>query len=232
MLFQKMRIIVPITLVLIIGVILALGGLDTRRAQRSDGPVSMPERVAGYTVLDVRTSDNTVCYFKDVPHFILQSTKLTHEDLWSSDALDVSAIQQDLLDKGFPEGTEISITGPGISKETAVQERDRWNNLREANGCISFGGRRGQSDESSDALVDISQLQVKYLQNPGYATVVDREIDPNTNHNAQSVVLTAPQVGDNQSNFSAFLNNGFTNAPSGYLLQYGFLFDDGYGAVV
>ena len=48
--------------------------------------------------------------------------------------------------------------------------------------------------------------------NPGYSTVVDSEIGAYTNHNAQSVILEAPRIGNSQSNISAFLNNGLTNA--------------------
>ena len=67
---------------------------------------------------------------------------------------------------------------------------------------------------------------------PGYSLVVDSEIGPYTNHNAQSIILQAPQIGSSQSHFSAFLNNGYTNAPSGELLQNGLLFDGEYGSVV
>ena len=67
---------------------------------------------------------------------------------------------------------------------------------------------------------------------PGYSLVVDSEIGPYTDHNAQSVILEAPWIGSSQSNFSAFLNNGFTNAPRGDLLQNGLIFDGEDGGVV
>ena len=68
--------------------------------------------------------------------------------------------------------------------------------------------------------------------NPGYSVIVDSEIGPRTNHNAQSVILEAPQIGDSQSNFNAFLNNGLSNTVPGQLLQNGLLFDGEQGSVV
>lgn len=59
---------------------------------------------------------------------------------------------------------------------------------------------------------------------------MDSEIGPFTDHNAQSVLLEAPRIGNSQSNFSAFLNNGLTSAND--LLQNGLLFDLSRGSVV
>ena len=158
MLFPRARIIFPATLVLIlIGSVLVLDGLAIGGTHEADEPASMPERIAGYEVLYVNTKDNTVCYSKDVPLFILQSTEETLDDLWSSDTFDMGAIRQDLRDKGFPEETEVGIDGPGSSKEMALQVRARWNKVREANGCIRFGGSQDETADSESALDGVSQ---------------------------------------------------------------------------
>ena len=128
--FRNMRVIIPATLVLVIGAVVVLGDPAIRGSQGSDEPAPIPDHVAGYEVLDVQTRDNTTCYSIDVPTVILKSTEATYQDALSSDSLDMGAIEKGLRDKGFPEGTRIGIAGPGSSKEEALEARTKWNRLR------------------------------------------------------------------------------------------------------
>ena len=203
-------------------------------AEGSDEPPVIPERIAGLEVLDVQNKENTSCYPKDTPLFVLQSTHSTHEGLMADSDL-MEAIDRDLEEKGFPEGTEVMFSGPSGSKDEASGFRRQWNTQRDTNGCIQFVDPRSAGDSETEVSGKASQIGTQYSERPGYATVVDLEISTNTDtdYNAQSVVLTAPTVGDNQDYFSAFLNNGYTDAsPRGYLLQDGFVFEDGDGTVV
>ena len=207
---------------------LVFGWLAADRAQGDTPAQSTPERIAGYEVLGVRNSDNTTCYPGAAPLVILKTSAPTQESLLSSNAPNMDAIQRGLQDAGFPEGTSIGMAGPGITAEMESSGRSKWNSQREANGCIQFGGGHRDTAESgtSGDVASFPNL------NPGYSVIVDSEIGPYTDHNAQSVILEAPAIGDSQSNFSAFLNNGFTNSARGNLLQNGLLFDGAYGSVV
>ena len=197
---------------------------------RAEGdPPPTPERIAGLEVLGVRNSDNTTCYPSDSPLVMLKSSAPSHDNLLSSSVPDMDAINRGLRDAGFPEGTEVGIAGPGITAEMEASELAKWNALRKANGCIQLGGgsRDSGEDGSSSSVADFNPNL-----SPGYSNIVDSEIGPYTNHNAQSVILEAPTIGDSQSNFSAFLNNGLSNAAPGQLMQNGFLFDGEEGGVI
>ena len=145
---------------------------------------STPERIAGYDVLGVRNSDNTTCYSADVPTVILKASALSQEDLFSGDGPDNDAIDSGLQSAGFPEGTTIMIFGPDLTKSMVSDMQDDWNSTRESNGCIQFGGGSHDPEENTSA----GPMAVGHID-PGYSTIVDSEIGPFTDHNAQSVLL-------------------------------------------
>ena len=131
-----------ITTVLVLMVIAGLmfGWLAVDRAQGDSPAQPIPERIAGYEVLGVRNSDNTVCYSDDVPTVVLGANASTLGDLFSNNTPNIDAIERGLQDAGFPEGTRIAISGPGITAEMESSQRSNWNSIRESNGCIQFGG--------------------------------------------------------------------------------------------
>ena len=184
-----------ITTVLVLMVIAGLMfvWLAVDRAQGDSPAQPIPERIAGYEVLGVRNSDNTTCYPSNSTLVILKSGASSHDNLLSSNAPDMDAINRGLRDAGFPEGTEIGIAGPGITAEMEASELAKWNSLRKANGCIQFGGGNRDDGENgaSNAVAGFNPNL-----NPGYSVVVDSEIGPRTNHNAQSVILEAPRIGN------------------------------------
>ena len=110
----------------------------------------IPKHIAGHEVLSVQNSDNTVCYFDDVPTVILAATAPSQEALLSTDAPNMTAINQALRDANFPEGTRIGMTGPGITKAMVEQEQAKWNSIRKINGCIQFGGGHHDRDKMSE----------------------------------------------------------------------------------
>ena len=218
----------PVALLLLIGLVLALDGLMTGKVHSAnDNPAPPPERIGGYEVLDIKTQENTACYDRKEPHVILRALSESHKDLLSS--VNTNAIKRDLRNYGFPEETTISIVGPFHTREQAQYKRARWNQKRNIVGCVQFGGTQ-EEDQSEDGPTESDDADQRLPISPGYATVVDNDIGPYTNHNVQSVVLIAPTVGDNQSFFSAFLNNALTVHI--YLLQNGLIFENGYGDVV
>lgn len=112
---------------------------------------STPERIAGYEVLGVRNSDNTTCYSEDVPTVILKASALSEENLFSGDGPDTEAIDSGLQAAGFPAGTRIAISGPGLTKEMVSDQQDSWNSARDSNGCIQFGGGHHDPEETANA---------------------------------------------------------------------------------
>ena len=147
MLYLRKTAILTTGLVLVALAGLILGWLAVDRAQGANSAQSTPERIAGHEVLDMRNSDNTVCYSDDVPTIVLRASASSQENLLSSDAPNLGAIQRGLRSAGFPEGTRISLVGPGITAEMVSNEQARWNSIRETNGCIHFGG-----PQNSEAL--------------------------------------------------------------------------------
>ena len=99
-----------------------------------------PQRIAGYEVLGVESSDNMKCYFASAPTVILAATSQSVDSLLSEDAPDMDAIKRGLKDEGYPEGTSVGFAGPGITKQMVEEHRLRWNAIREERGCIQFGG--------------------------------------------------------------------------------------------
>ena len=209
----------------------AMAGVDSVYPSQ-DSP---PTHIASHEVMQIRNSDNTPCYPSDAPPTVtLAASAPGLENLLSSGAPNMAAIKQDLQSNGFPEGTRVSMTGPGITKAMVKKIQDKANAHRRERGCIQFG-------KLDDAVLDDTVLDspgqstgpaMHSHLNPGYSVIMDTEITGQGNHNGQSVILTAPTIGNNQDNFSAFLNNGYTNAIPGWLLQNGLLFDGSVGSVV
>ena len=98
------------------------------------------QRIAGYEVLGVQSSDNLKCYFGPAPMVILAATSQSADSLLSEDAPDFAAIERGLKDEGYPDETGIVLSGPGITKQMVEKQRLRWNAIREERGCIQFGG--------------------------------------------------------------------------------------------
>ena len=188
----------------------AMAGVDSAYSSQ-DSP---PTHIAGHEVMQIRTSDNTPCYPSEAPPTVtLAASAPGLENLLSSDAPNMAAIKQDLQSKGFPEDTTVTMTGPGITKAMVKKIQDESNARRTERGCIQFG-------KLDDAVLDqpgqpgpsVGPAMHSHLS-PGYSVIMDTEITSQSNHNAQSVILTAPTIGNNQNNFSAFLNNGRFGCP-------------------
>ena len=215
---------------LLSGVALATGFPPGFGATSDD---ATPERIAGHEVLGVQNSDNLKCYSGPGPMVILAASSQSADILLSEDGPDFDAIKRALNDEGYSDETGIVLSGPGITKQMVENQRLRWNRIQEERGCIQFGGPHDLEEDQVSGGPAQSYAQINPNLQPGYSKVVDSEVGPYTNHNAQSVILEAPQIGDNQSNFSAFLNNGFANeSPLGSLLQNGLLFNGEEGSVV
>lgn len=165
------------------------------------------DRIAGYEVLMVKNSADTPCLGKTSSDLILRASQGTVGNFQAGN--NVAAVMKYLRDNGFSEDTGISFVGPEITRAQLEYEHARWNQTQIDQECLQLVGQ------------STSHIQ------PGYAVVVDTEIGLFTDHNAQSVELLAPTVGNNQSFFSAYLNNGITTAAD--LLQEGFLFQYGIG---
>ena len=122
---NRLRTVFPIMLMMAIGLGFMLLGPLSSSAQGSDDSKSYPERLAGHEVLGVRDSDNTSCYAKTVPLFVLKSTETSANNLMASDDFDMDAIKQAIVDEGHPEDSEIIIAGPSSSKKRS--SRSKWN---------------------------------------------------------------------------------------------------------
>ena len=111
----------------------------------------------------------------------------------------MAAIKQDLQAKGFPEDTTVTMTGPGITKAMVKKIQDESNARRTERGCIQFGklddGRAGPARPARAVRGPSDALPLS----PGYSVIMDTEITSQSNHNAQSVILTAPTIGNNQT---------------------------------
>ena len=99
-----------------------------------------PQRIAGYEVLGVQSSDNVKCYFGPAPTVILAATSQSADKLLSEDAPDFDDIKRGLKEEGYPDETGIVLSGPGITKQMVEKHRLRWNAIREERGCVQFGG--------------------------------------------------------------------------------------------
>ena len=97
------------------------------------------QRIAGYEVLGVQSSDNLKCYFGPAPMVILAATSQSADILLSEEGPDIDAIKRALKDEGYPDETGIVLSGPGITKQMVEKQRLRWNAIREERGCIQFG---------------------------------------------------------------------------------------------
>ena len=95
--------------------------------------------IAGHEIMHIRHSGNTPCYPSGLPPIVtLAADAPSIDKLLSSDAPDMAAIEEDLLANGFPDGTYISLTGPGLSKAMMEGVRERANATRREKGCIKF----------------------------------------------------------------------------------------------
>ena len=229
-LIKRTRLGIPalMMLAIILGIIFL--GAPNRDAQaQDDDKTAYPERLAGYDVLNVRDADNTQCYSKPEPMFVVKMAETSIDNLMSSNDFDLDDIKEAIVAAGHPENSGIILAGPSATKAKELEKHSDWNDLRSERGCVKFGNKTNR-EHSHNRTDGVPTPNTFYHYEPGLAVIVDDEIAYNSNHNAQSVDLIAPTVGDNQNNFSAFLNNGCTTG--GDLLQSGFYFEAGAGYLV
>jgi hypothetical protein len=184
----------------------------------------IPETLSGYPVLAVLTEHNSACMKPGEKRIILQSPELWTEDI--PHVFPKETIEEELQTIGLPTSKRpgLSITGPGVTREQLVNQLEQSYHFYKTRDCPTF--------------------ELKPASDPGFLRIQNLDADDQhpdnngyTDINGQSVILTAPKVGDNQQTFpvcnpfpycevkggvSAFLNNGVTDKD--YFLQVGFKF--------
>ena len=180
-------------LAIILGVIFL--GAPNRDAQaQDDDKTAYPERLAGYDVLNVRDADNTQCYSKPEPMFVVKMAETSIDNLMSSNDFDLDDIKEAIVAAGHPENSGIILAGPSATKAKELEKHSDWNDLRSERGCVKFGNKTNR-EHSHNRTDGVPTPNTFYHYEPGLAVIVDDEIAYNSNHNAQSVDLIAPTVG-------------------------------------
>ena len=185
----------------------------------------IPETLGGYPVLAVLTEDNSACMKSGEKRLILQSP-----ELWTEAGPSVfpkETIEQEMqaFARTKSKRPGLSITGPGVTREQLVSQLEQSYRFHKTHDCPTF-----ELPPNND---------FKAGSGPGFSKILNLDADDQhpdnngyTDINGQSVILTAPTVGDKQQQFfenliliggySAFLNNAVTDKD--YFLQVGFYF--------
>jgi hypothetical protein len=180
---------------------------------------NLPEKLADYNVLAVLTSDNVICFQPGQKRLILQTTQNFEEFLKN----DNQAFLNNELSK-LQEKWSISIVGPGVSQEQVWSQNEKWNDQARSENCPKL----------LPAETNPNGFETVYTQEAfGRAKFENIDAGNFSDDNAQSVNLIAPAtVGNNQDLYMAFLNNVRVDNATFFILQNGFLFEDGVGKVV
>ncbi len=99
----------------------------------------LPERIGGYKVLAVLTSDNTACMMPGEKRLILQADHSNVDDYLKNS--DPEAVKKELEQRGLAEMAKwgFQIVGPGANLETILSEHQKWNEQAQKSGCVRFG---------------------------------------------------------------------------------------------
>lgn len=132
----------PVKLLIAVALLVTLLGMLTQPTIFSYDPAlyGLPDTLAGYTVIAVQTSENTICLHSERKRLILQATESTTDYFLASadpDAVTAELIQLGLVDQ-FEHG--YTFVGPGVTQEQIILELEKtestlrvaWNGICQA----------------------------------------------------------------------------------------------------
>lgn len=170
----------------------------------------IPDTIAGYTVLAVKTSENTACMLSGTKRIIVQTSDSDVDEFLRNN--NPNAVQQELASlKLATTNWELEYVGPGVvwSEEEFLSQNDEWNSQFRFSECLKFEPLNMQTGTR------VSGLGIFQNTDAGLYT----------NDNAQSINIVVPStIGTTQNAASTILNNVETAGSSFYFLQNGITF--------
>jgi hypothetical protein len=123
--------VLSILLLLIIGGLIAVLVTGARASPSQSREI--PDEIAGYEVLFVKTKETTLCYPLDYPEITLRAKESSVDEFLGS-STSHSSVEKELKKLGFDE-VGIAFAGPAITREQLIQLNDEWNANSRSSGC-------------------------------------------------------------------------------------------------
>lgn len=179
----------------------------------------LPPSIGEYKIIAVLNQKNSSCMRDGEKRMILQSHKRNLNDFLK--ATESAPIEQVMVRGNLKEYADWgwTVVGPVVSRSNVLDSYKSNLRFTKEFGCVTLGPIGGKIESALPAC-----------QKRGFA--YDQNEDPSVqfNLNAQSVLLLAPQIGNKQTCFTAFLNNVKTDKDT--FLQVGMRFAQGAGSMI
>lgn len=225
--------------------------IEVNMEQYAPANYGIPNIIAGYKVLAVFSSYNTICIPKDKIRVVVQVEERTVDSLLQSTTYQtiVAAFEQLNIT------VDVQIVGPEVEKEVILQENERWNSYARIHGC-----KKSQKPSDIDAFEYIDspdtiiplpktdnedldqdqsnnntkasprtgndgQIVLRPSPSNGYAIFENINAGSFLDDNGQAVSIIAPSIGPGQDLYSAIFNNIQVDSPIYYVQQNGLGFD-------
>ena len=175
----------------------------------------IPSSVNGLPVIFIKTSENTL-YLDEHEKILVLFDNASSTGL---ESIEKYSIFEYFEENPLPKGFSLQIyAGEGASIEEFMRMHKKNNATFEKYGHIQLGGQIAYSEQSG------TKSCTTYYQTYAGINILDT---PGDDVQGLHIEIEAPEVGDNQSDYSALLVNGWSN--NDFFMQAGQLYYSGQG---
>ncbi len=179
----------------------------------------LPTTIGRYEVLAVVNEKNSTCLRPSQKQLVVRAPDQSMDDFLKADLLGLT--NKVLSESNFHDYAKSgwTVVGPRVTRTTVLDSLKAINQFNKTFGCTTLGPISTKMRGANATCLT-----------RGFAVDVNRDPEIRFDLNAQSVLMVAPNVGNKQTCFSAFLNNVKTDTD--YFLQTGMRFAQGSGSMM